>query len=166
MLNENFKNIFLGYLTLHPKSKEFCKRDAFVSSEPFGDKVFLHPYKRSEQKADWFEARAYCASNCAEMVTLHSTEESEFFLQFIRSSVQLNDRIWLGAEIVGQTFASWSNGEPADFHKKAPSEWTNAKNQCLNIAYVIETNLWYSYNCDQATYFVACQRRADWTACE
>lgn len=152
-------------ITVMPQISENCEYDAFISSTPFNGKVFLHPWKKTERTADWFETRGYCAKHCAELVTIRSAEENVHFLSFMRS-ISLTDAVWLGAEVENRTeFASWSNGENVTYSNKAPGEYNEDGRTCLNAAYVTSQNLWYNYYCYHPNYLIACQRPANWTIC-
>lgn len=149
-----------------PTVKRNCDYDPFISSTPFDGKVFLHPWKKSERKADWFEARGYCAANCAELVTIQSAAENEFFLNFMRS-VNLDDAVWLGAEVEERVeFSYWSNGLAATYHNKQPSEYDQTGHTCVNAAYLTNINTWWNYYCTVTNYLVACQRPASWSICQ
>ncbi len=148
-----------------PPINQFCEYDAFVSSTPFKDKVFLHPWKKSERNADWFEARGYCAKHCAELVTIQSAEENAHFLKFMQS-ILLNDFVWIGAEIENRApFTKWSNGENATYVSQAPGEYNEDGRTCANAYIVGDKYYWYNYYCYYPSYFVACQRPASWTIC-
>lgn len=148
-----------------PQANQLCEYDAFIASTPYNDKVFLHPWKKTERNADWYEARGYCAKHCAELVTIQSSEENDHFLNFMRS-INLNDAVWLGAEIEDKAeFSVWSNGEKATYWNKASGEYNEIGRTCLNAAYATSQNLWYNYYCTYPSYLVACQRPASWTIC-
>lgn len=164
-MNRKIPLLILASLTVMPQVNNFCEYDAFIASTPYNDKVFLHPWKKTERTADWFEARGYCAKNCAELVTIQSSAENIHFLNFMRS-INLSDAVWLGAEIENTTeITAWSNGEVANFFNKAPGEYNENGRTCLNAAYVTSQNLWYNYYCTYANYLVACQRPASWKIC-
>lgn len=149
-----------------PQVNNFCEYDAFISSTEYNGKVFLHPWKKSERTADWFEARGYCAKHCAELVTIQSAAENTHFLNFMRS-INLYDAVWLGAEIDNPltNFTTWSNGENATYLSKAPGEYNESGHTCINAAYVTSQNLWYNYYCTYTNYLVACQRSVKWSIC-
>ncbi len=161
-----FNGIMSQSLSVAPKQKQFCDYDAFSSSQPYNGKVFLHPWKKVERQADWWEARGYCAAHCAELVTINSAEENAFFLDFMRN-VGITQGVWIGAEVTNKVeFDNWSNGSPAPYHNKAVGEYDQDGYSCINAAYIVSQNFWYNYLCDYTGYFVACQRPADWTPCE
>lgn len=149
-----------------PTVKTNCDFDAFISSTPYNGKVFLHPWKKDERKGDWYEARGYCAANCAEIVTIQSAAENEFFLNFMRE-VGLDTAVWLGAEIEDRAeFTVWSNNLTAKYHNKQPLEYDQFGHTCLNAALLTDFNTWWNYPCTLANYLVACQRSATWKICQ
>lgn len=163
--NTDFHLSIQASLTVMPQRNDFCEYDAFVSSTPFKGKVFLHPWKKTERIADWFEARGYCAKHCAELVTISSEEENVHFLNFMRS-VNLNDAVWLGAEVENNAdFKAWSNGQNVTYTNKAAGEYNEPGRVCVNAAWSTSQNFWYTYYCTYPNYLVACQREASWTVC-
>lgn len=100
------------------------------------------------------------------MVTIDSEEENTFFLDFMRQ-VGITQAVWIGAEVTNKVeFTNWSNGALAAYHNKAPGEYDQDGYTCSNAAYDTNQNFWYNYYCNNADYYVACQRPASWSLCE
>ncbi len=142
---------------------EDCPDEAFIVSYPFQDKVFLHPWKTSDRRGDWFNNRAYCARHCAEMVTIHSEEEQKFFFDFMRSVGMTHPGAWLGAQIDDRKdFRRWYNGvEASHYIPVAPGEYNEGGLTCLDIGWDESVAFWRNYYCTGAVsniHFVACQR--------
>jgi len=158
-----------GALTIMPFEKEFCNYDAFISSQPINNKVFLHPWNTDERQGDWYKARGYCAAHCAEIVRIDSVEENTLFLEFMRSVGMTAPGVWLGAEVDDRVaFTNWTSGAPVNFTNNA--NYPDAGHTCVSANRGLTTaNLWYNDKCtgdaaDKA--FIACQRRVTWTPCE
>jgi len=153
------------YLPELPAKSKICEYDAFHASTAYGSKVFLFPWETADQRGSWLRNRGYCAAHCAEMVTIHSQAENQFFLDFMRSTVfddsglnAANVAIWLGAQIENKTFNGWTNGEINDYNNPKSTEYNEDGLTCLTAAWSIDNNYWYNYFCDWNNYFVACQR--------
>lgn len=151
-----------------PQQKKFCDYDAFISSQPINDKVFLHPWKKTERRADWYEARGYCASHCAEIVRINSVDENDQFLAFMRDIGMTAPGVWLGAEVDNKVpFTNWANGDLSVYNNKASGEYNNAGHTCVSANRGLTTlNLWYNDVCTGDNFYIACQRPANWTLCE
>lgn len=142
-----------------------CSEDSFISSTPYGKKVFLHPWKTDERKGDWYYNRDYCAKNCAEMVTIDSAEENTFFHEFIRHVGMKHPGAWLGAQIKDrQEISRWYNDkEMGSYCPKAPGEYNEPGLTCLDVGWNEGQTWWRNWHCTGAysdIHFVACQRPA------
>ncbi len=145
----------------------FVNDDPFISSERHENKVFLHPWKQDEKKGDWYYNRAYCAQHCAEMVTIHSAAENEFFLNFMRSVGMEHPGTWLGAQIRNKRdIFKWYNGLEMTYCPKAPGEFNEEGLTCLDVGFFNTETDWRNYYCTGGLsnlHVVACQRPANAT---
>lgn len=149
-----------------PQQNQFCATDAFISSTAINNKVYLHPYKKAERKGDWFEARGYCAANCAEIATIDSSAENDLLNGFLLS-IDFNDFAWIGGESYSlNDFTTWTNGQSStSYSNKAPGEYNDVGVINWTCANVYTTKLWYNYLCNYPSYLIVCQRPASWTIC-
>lgn len=138
--------------------------DPFISSTPYGNKVFLHPWITNERKGDWYYNRHYCAQNCAEMVTIHSSAENEIFHEFMRSVGMVHPGTWLGGQIrEKQEMRNWYDGVEVTFMKKAPGEFNENGLTCLDAGWDTAQTWWRNWHCTgdiSNRHLVACQRQA------
>lgn len=147
---------------MNPVTKENCCEDPFISSEPYGEKQFLHPWKTDERKGDWYHNRAYCAEHCAEMVTIDSNQENEFFHGFMRSVGMKHPGAWLGAQIKQkQKPYTWYNGKPLAYSVPAPGEYNEEGLTCLDVGWENARTWWRNWYCTgdvSDRHLIACQR--------
>lgn len=144
------------------QKKRYCDHDAFLSSKPINNKVFLAPYKSAERIGDWYENSGYCAAHCAEMVTIQSAEENTHLVNFMRST-GMKKGVWLGATIFNkQDFTHWYSGAPVTYtHPKDVNEY-NEEDLTPLLTGFGNKSLWGNWYFTEPGISIACQRPAEW----
>lgn len=158
-------------LTNEPDSRILSKNptpgssDPFISSTTYKDKVFLVPWM-ADRIGDWYFNRGYCAEHGAEMVTIHSQAENNFFHSFMRSVGMQKEGVWLGAQIVDKKdIKLWGNGQNFDYlATKGPQEYNEDGPEgitCLVSGWTLTDNWWGNQFCTPHKAYIACQRPAN-----
>ena len=108
-------------------------------------------YKVSNETTDWYDAERTCNESGAHLTSIHSKEESDFFLGLQHTS---SDNFWIGGHRSDGVF-KWIDGTTIDY----TNWWTNEPNNDGGNENCIETfrtsdNKWNDLACNAQLNFL------------